>query len=224
MIASKNHTKKFTKTIRHQRHRRVLLYIFILLLVIHMGKNLFENVLTHYRYLSNTIDISNDLTGDIPSFYQYDLRWSHRAYGNNTMKYNGCGPTCLSMVYCGLTGDKTYHPYQVAKMSEEHDFYIEGQGTSWNLMTEGAQLLGLHSEAISANKSSIVSALKDGKPIICSVGPGDFTTEGHFIVLTGINDDGTIRLHDPNSKKRSQQSWDIERLIPQIKALWAYSI
>lgn len=55
------------------------------------------------------------------------------------------------------------------------------------------------------------------------MGPGDFTTEGHFLVLTGVDENGEILLHDPNSKKRSHQSWNLERLMKQIRNLWTYS-
>ena len=55
------------------------------------------------------------------------------------------------------------------------------------------------------------------------MGPGDFTTTGHFIVLTGIGDNGDVLVNDPNSKKNSEKSWSIEKLIPQIRNLWTYS-
>ena len=54
--------------------------------------------------------------------------------------------------------------------------------------------------------------------------PGDFTSAGHFIVLCGIKDNGEIIVHDPNSRKNSEKSWDLERLMSQIKNLWSYSI
>jgi hypothetical protein len=52
--------------------------------------------------------------------------------------------------------------------------------------------------------------------------PGDFTTSGHFIVLTG-EADGKITVCDPNSRQRSEALWDYETLAPQIKNLWAYT-
>ncbi len=63
--------------------------------------------------------------------------------------------------------------------------------------------------------------LKKGNPIICSMGPGDFTTAGHFIVLVGV-EEGKIKVNDPNSKERSSKLWDYETLEPQIKNLWVF--
>lgn len=49
---------------------------------------------------------------------------------------------------------------------------------------------------------------------------GNFTTEGHFIVLTGTSD-GKIKVNDPNSRARSKL-WDYETIEGQIKNLWAF--
>lgn len=52
------------------------------------------------------IDISSDVTdGKIPLFLQWDERWGYRTYGDNFLAITGCGPTALSMVYVGLTGE-----------------------------------------------------------------------------------------------------------------------
>ena len=51
--------------------------------------------------------------------------------------------------------------------------------------------------------------------------PGDFTTTGHFIVITGLKD-GKFIIKDPNSKERSNQLWDYQILEHQISNLWAF--
>ena len=73
------------------------------------------------------------------------------------------------------------------------------------------------------DEEHIRAALEAGTPVICVVGPGDFTNSGHFLVLTGVDEEGKITLNDPNSKIRSKESWDINQLMSQIKNLWAYS-
>lgn len=170
------------------------------------------------------IDVSGELTGDIPLFLQWDERWGYRQYGGDFMALNGCGPTCLAMVDCGLTGKAKWNPYRVARMAQKQGYYVEGQGTSWDLMTSGAQKMGLHAETVPFDESHILDALQQGKPIICVVGPGDFTTQGHFLVLTGVDSSGKIQIHDPNSRKRSEKSWELQRLMSQIKNLWSYSV
>ena len=90
-------------------------------------------------------------------------------------------------------------------------------------MTEGARNFGVRGEELGLSESSIVSELENGHPIICSMRPGDFTTSGHFIVLTGV-EDGKIRVNDPNSKVNSEKLWDYDRLESQINNLWAFSV
>jgi ABC-type bacteriocin/lantibiotic exporter with double-glycine peptidase domain len=126
------------------------------------------------------------------------------------------------MVLVGLTGDASMNPKEVAGFSEKNGYYTEN-GTSWELMTQGAQLLGLEAEELPLDEDRIKQALEQGQPIICSMGPGDFTTQGHFIVLTGVDADGRLLLNDPNSRKNSEKAWEYERLKGQIKNLWKYS-
>jgi hypothetical protein len=55
------------------------------------------------------------------------------------------------------------------------------------------------------------------------MGPGDFTSSGHFIVLTDIDEDGMVSVKDPNSKTNSKKKWDVNTLVPQIMGLWSYA-
>lgn len=169
------------------------------------------------------IDISGDVTaGTIPLFLQWDERWGYDTYGSGMIAITGCGPTCLSMVAVGLTGDTSLNPRAVAEYCTENGYYAWGSGTKWTLMSEGAKQLGLYSRELPLHEPTILSELESETPIICAVGKGDFTTDGHYIVLTGVNDDGTIRVNDPNSIIRSEKDWDIAVIMKQVKNLWAF--
>lgn len=159
--------------------------------------------------------------GEIPELLQWDERWGYAEYVDNIIGINGCGPTALSMVAAGLTGDNRITPFQVAKYAGENGYYVEGTGTAWSLMTEGCEAFGIMGTEISLDKTVIFSKLENGYPIICSVGPGDFTSSGHFIVLVSV-EDGKIKVNDPNSKERSRL-WDYDRLSGQINNLWAFT-
>ena len=88
-------------------------------------------------------------------------------------------------------------------------------------MGSGARKLGLESIEIPLDENRVYSNLEVGNPIICSVGPGDFTTEGHFIVLAGL-EDGKIIVNDPNSRKNSKKRWTFDEIKGQIKNLWVF--
>lgn len=161
--------------------------------------------------------------GEIPLFIQWDERWGYAQYGDNMMAINACGPTCVSMVTVGLTGNTNYNPKYVADLSSSLGYYTES-GTSWALMQDGIAQMGVTGYTINITADSIYSELKKNHPIIASVGPGDFTSQGHFIVLKGIDKKNRIIVNDPNSRERSKKHWDIEVLLSQIKSLWAYTV
>ena len=170
------------------------------------------------------MDVSGEVSkGSIPLFIQWDERWGYKSYGSNFFAVNACGPTSLSMVICGLTGNTDANPYQVARYSETMGYYIPGEGTSWDLMTKGAESYGLSVETGEPSADYILGALSCGKVLICSMWPGDFTTSGHFIVLTGLDVQGNITLNDPNSIEKSEKSWTMDVLLPQIRAAWSYT-
>lgn len=170
-----------------------------------------------------SLDVSGEVTqGMIPLFLQWDERWGYRSYGNNFFGVNGCGPTCLSMVVCGLTGNTDWNPYAVGQFSEQSGYYVPGEGTAWDLMTEGAQALGLQAQWGEISGDYIRSCLWEGSPIICSMAPGDFTYTGHFIVLKGLDGEGKVIVNDPNSPQNSEEHWSMDVLLPQISALWSY--
>lgn len=160
--------------------------------------------------------------GAVPHLYQIDPQWADEPYAGGDIRENGCGPTCLAMVYVALTGNTDYTPAEMARFSEKNGFVTDGL-TAWALMTDGAALLGITGTEISTDPDQVRGALDTGHPIICSVRPGDFTTTGHFIVLAGLAENGEVIVHDPNSAERSKQTWDLERVLNQCANLWVFS-
>ena len=150
---------------------------------------------------------------------QWDERWGYSKYGDNVMGLTGCGPTCLSMVCSYLLEDTKYDPLYMAKFAEENGYYVSGSGSAWTLISKGGKKLGLDVIEIPLDENRIRRNLEVGNPIICIMGPGDFTTTGHFIVMTEYVD-GKIRINDPNSRERSEMLWDYEDIKGQIKNLW----
>ncbi len=166
--------------------------------------------------------VSRWRAGEMPHLYQTDPAWASEPYAETTVEEAGCGPTCLSMVYVYLTGKTDLTPPQMAAFSERNG-YVESGMTAWRLMTEGASLLGLRAEELPASEGIVAEALDAGQPVICSLGPGDFTTVGHFIVLCGRDENGNARVYDPNSAERSAQGWQLETILGQSLNLWGFS-
>lgn len=156
-----------------------------------------------------------------PLLLQWDERWGYYPYGEGVMGLTGCGPTCLSMVAIYLMGDTSMTPPVIAAFSADNGYCVPGHGTSWELMAEGAQQLGLYADELPLNEKTIADHLKAGNPIICIMGPGDFTDGGHYIVFTEW-EDGMVTVMDPNSKTNSAKQWVFEDIKDQIRNLWAY--
>lgn len=83
----------------------------------------------------------------IPLLLQWDKRWGYVDYGDNVLGLSGCAPTCLSMVVIGLTGNDAMTPDKIAEFATQNGYYVKGTGTSWSIMTEGAEKLGVAGNA-----------------------------------------------------------------------------
>lgn len=162
-----------------------------------------------------------ELSEGVPLFMQWDKRWGYTKYGSDVAGITGCGPTCLAMAGCYVTGDcDTFRPDKMYEFSSNNGYYASGYGTSWTLISEGAVKLGLDVTELPLVEKRMVDNLEAGNPIICSMRAGDFTTTGHYIVLVGV-EDGMFRVNDPNSHANSEKLWSYEQLEGQIRNLWA---
>lgn len=161
--------------------------------------------------------------GQIPHYLQWDERWGYASYGTSIIASSGCGPTCMSMVIVGLTGDVTATPYRMAKYSEERGYIDESNNTYWAMLESAASDWGLRCQETMLDESSLAAELQAGHPVVCSMLPGDFTDVGHFLVLTGYKD-GKVTLNDPFSKANSEKEWVFADIQDQIRQMWVFSL
>ena len=169
-------------------------------------------------------EMETDLSGysreTVPLFLQWDPMWGYEDYGSSCIAVTGCGPTCLAMAGYYLTGEASFNPAQVAAFSQKNGYYAAGYGSSWTLISEGAEKLGLSVKELPLVKKKMITALEEGKLVVLALGKGDFTSSGHYILLTSWNGDA-FTVNDPNSRIRSAQSWTYEQLEGQIRNIWA---
>lgn len=163
-------------------------------------------------------------SGEVPRLYQWDSRWGSTVYSSTAFALTGCCPTSLSMVYQGLTGKGDLSPYDMGKRASDGGYETAFDGTDATFLVNEAASLGLSCEALAADADSVRSALEGGAVLICNVGPGDFTDNGHFFVITGIDDEGNLAINDPYSAERSNRAWDVDTVLGQTIGLWAYRL
>lgn len=156
-------------------------------------------------------------------FSQWDQRWAFKHYNENDIAITGCGPSTLALLYANMTGDTSITPDKMATFAEENGYNVEGHGTSWEFMTEGAASFGLQAEVLPLDEGVMKNALNEGRPIIAILGPGEhFTTGGHFILLWEVEDD-KFQVVDVFDIHNSNRLWEFEEFAGQVQNLWAYT-
>lgn len=169
----------------------------------------------------HTIDLTEEASMDsVPLFVQWDKRWGYEKYSGNFFAASGCGPTTLSMVVVYLTHNRDASPIAVAKYSKEAGYSVDGSGSSWTLISEGCRHYGVKAKTVALDESRMKAELDEGHPIVVNVGPGDFTDTGHFMVITGYDDEG-FSINDPNSIEKSGKRWLFRNISSQIRAVWS---
>ena len=177
-------------------------------------------VLNYPLWQETEIDLSGYSRDTVPLFLQWDPMWGYETYGSGCIGQIGCGPSCLAMAGYYLTGEERFNPKAVAEFSEENGYYASGYGSSWTLISEGGEELGLSVQELPLVQQKLVDTLEEGTPIILAMGKGDFTSAGHYVVLTGV-ENGLFHINDPNSRVRSRMLWSYNQLEGQIRNIWA---
>lgn len=169
---------------------------------------------------------SGSSMNEFVNYYQYDYDdviyyTSPDGSSYGTIKAAGCGTTSMAMVLTYLKGE-TIDPVETSDYSREHGTYTWGAGTNWDFFGKISEDYDINCTESSVTSENIVNSLSNGETVIMSMGPGTFTKFGHYIVLTGINDDGTISVADPNSEERSNTTYDIDVFLNEGREMWSF--
>lgn len=135
----------------------------------------------------------------VPQYFQTD--YPNTRYGTGTIAGSGCNVTALAMVASYMT-DHVYYPDEIA------DDLAEFSGSNHKRLEYGSNLLQL-SWKKATNVHDALKAVREGKVVIALMNEKSlFTTGSHFIVLTGVNEEGRILVNDPNEKNYS--AWNLK--------------
>lgn len=163
-----------------------------------------------------------ELAAPIPRFFQDDKRWSKLPYGNSTIGSGGCGPTSVAMILTGLTRE-VVSPVEMAYLSAGNGYKVK-EGTDWGFFSFAAKKYGVSVKQVGPKDyGEVMEALKNGNPVIATVGPGHFTSEGHILVLVAIDEDGIVinDPYDPYDKKN--RSWDPRIVINEASQYFIFT-
>lgn len=166
--------------------------------------------------------------GEIVYFNQREEPWGSHPYGNgfySSIAANGCGPTSMAMVVSSLT-DKYVTPSDMANYATAGGHVMPGDsGSYWSLFPAAASTYGL-SCLQTTSQNQINEALASGSLVVASMDSslgGYWALGGHFIVLTGIDENGYISVADPWSRAKSVISHSQMHVYTPLKSAWIIS-
>lgn len=152
--------------------------------------------------------------GETEIKYFYQFNYPNEPYTDaTTIAKSGCATCCLAMCISSMTSADVTPP-DMAKWLGDRDYYVAGEGTKWSGIKACAEAYGLNVHEIRyGDTGGVTSALANGHPVIMIAGPGVFTRHGHYIVLTGIDENGMVSINDPGSTQRTARKWSIDTIM-----------
>ena len=161
----------------------------------------------------------------LPYFSQNDPRWGNKKYGNEKMSDAGCGPNVMASVASGLGGARggSVSPVEMADYAKEKG-YRDNTGTNWNFVDGAIRDYGLSgTKQWNPNARFIHDEVKKGNPVVLSgysQGPFDpYTREGHYVVATGVDNNGSVTINDPRGREYSGK-FDINNVANSTAVGW----
>ena len=168
-----------------------------------------------------TRDGQEFLTGGnwaLPYFNQGDEQWKDKPFGRDPIGKYGCGPTALAMLASGMTGN-IITPEEMAAWTASQGYSALHSGSYLSIVAGTAKRYGLDCASIpvaGATADTLYDALSSGGIMVALMGPGHFTSGGHFILLHGVTLSGGILVADPNSRENSLAVWEPEVILSEF--------
>lgn len=165
------------------------------------------------------------------SYLQTDKRWKNKPYRvpgeSSTIGSAGCGPTAAAMLIETITG-QTYTPVDACAWSVAHGYKALGHGTAYAYFEPQFATFNISCKMLNWQKSygkpdhpnhdKVAAMLKEGYYAIALMGPGLWTSGGHFVVLWWQDD--KVRINDPASTKAARLEGDIKTFRSQVNYYW----
>lgn len=162
---------------------------------------------------------------NVPIEYeQTDSRWRNIMYSpignhNDTIGNSGCGPTCAAMVVATLR-DRSVTPLEAARWALAKGYVSPYDGTYWGFFKAYLAANGIDCKQLTkAEADQAIAALRKDRMVITSMGRGNWTTVGHFILAYGIQND-RVKIHDPNSESPYRELGNLTAYKTEAAQFW----
>lgn len=148
---------------------------------------------------------------------QNNKKYYEIAYSGSNMNVHGCGPISLTMALNMLSGQSKYDAETLALWAKNNGYMDPTSGTVWAFIDEYAKEQDFNVEQTALTAEDLSREFSQGAVVITCMGKGAFTEEGHFIVLSGMDSQGDIRVVDPVSIYRTNKNWPAQQILKESK-------
>lgn len=169
-------------------------------------------------------------------YLQWDKRWGSNDYSapgeKTTIAKAGCGPTCMAMVIASLK-DKSVTPATTCEWSKARGYKAANQGTYYSYFGPQGAAYGIKVSQLNTvsgyrNPSATchteaLQKLKKGNWVIACMGPGRWTSTGHFILAYKV-ENGKVFINDPNSEQEEKEVATIADFTKEVKYYFVVEI
>ena len=166
-------------------------------------------------------------------YYQTDPRWANIPYAvqgeGTTIGDSGCGPSCMAMVIATLD-DPSVTPETTCKWSLNHGYKAYQQGTYYSYFTPQGKAYDIkvtrlnewnnykeNSKRAYDLRTRVLTEVADGNWVIACMGPGRWTSSGHYVLLYDVKNNSTVYIRDSYNKSMYCQVADKESFLSQTK-------
>lgn len=140
-----------------------------------------------------------------------------------TISSHGCGPTALAIVVSSILNKEITPIKTTAKVCSLGG--CTSSGSRYTGIINAAKKYGIKTTTTSNNQKVIDALSSKNSLVIVLMGPGTFTSGGHFIVLTGVNKNGNVSVADPGNRIRTKKKWySFNTIVEQRKTYAPYMI
>lgn len=157
-------------------------------------------------------------------YKQNNSKWGSLPYAvdgeKSTIKSAGCGPTAMADVLAAIV-DPYIDPVTCASWARMHGYKAYKAGTYHSYIPAQAAEYGVICKQISHTKAK--AELEKGNWLIAVMGPGIWTSSGHYIVAYRYKDD-MVYINDPASTKAARAFNKWSAFLTQAKKIWVVEL
>ena len=167
-------------------------------------------------------DIAHQRYFTPPLYLQQD--YGEAKYGKYSLRTYGCGITTMSMLASYMKDTELTPPY----MGTAFGKYCSEKGSAHSMLLEVPVALDFYPIKKTNNWSEVKQALEDGYMVITLQHGGFWTSKGHYVLVTGMTEDGKVTVRDSNLYNYGKLaghktgSFDLDTIPKNASIYWIY--